>query len=190
MRVAIDAGHGREKTGRWNGASGNGIIEDVIALDFAQRLGHYCRARGAQTVLTRTTENIVTLGSRGRRAIRERCDLFISVHVNAFGKPSAHGAEVFVVKGDMPSTLIAQSVLDGVCGVEYASRYLHSRGVKGDSSGQHSSLRVLRDTYRHMPAMLLELGFLTNPKDAAMLKSNRWLQDVACVVARALVPDD
>ncbi len=190
MRVAVDSGHGREKTGKWNGASGNDIIEDVLVLDFAKRLGHYCRARGAQTVFTRETENIVTLGSRGQKAVRARADLFISIHANAFSQTSANGAEVFVVAGDMPSERIAQSVLAAVCGVGHNGRFLHSRGVKADSSGQHKSLRVLRDTYRSMPAMLLELGFLSNPGDAEMLKSARWRESVACVVAGALVPDD
>ena len=84
----------------WNGACGNGIQEDIFVLEFAQRLGHYCRARKAKTVFPRKADSIVPVGSRARRARRERAGLFASIHINAHDKESAHGAELLVVRGD------------------------------------------------------------------------------------------
>ena len=59
--------------------------------------------------------------------------------------------------------------------------------MKWDSRSQHSRLRVLRDTYRHMAAVLLEIGFLTNDHDAALLNDRFFREAVAISVAARLV---
>ena len=102
--------------------------------------------------------------------------MFLSVHCNA-GPKAAHGVEAFVAKGDRRSRKIAAALVDAV-----AEKGMNHRGVKWDCRSQHSRLRVLRDTYRHMPAVLIEIGFLTNSDDAALLK-NRFFRDA---VARSL----
>ncbi len=58
--------------------------------------------------------------------------------------------------------------------------------MKWDSQSQYSRLRVLRDTYRHMPAVLLEIGFLTNPHDARLLADKHFREAVAEEIADAL----
>jgi len=64
---------------------------------------------------------------------------------------------------------------------------LKSRGVKKDSQSQHSRLGVLRGTCHHMPALLVEIGFLTNTEDAAKMKSKPWLDGLAYEIANAIL---
>lgn len=182
MKVCLDAGHGYKGT-RPTGAAANGLIEDDIALDFVTRVGHFIRKGGGETVLTRPTGTFVTLGSRGALAVKNGCDMFISFHCNAAGSASARGAEIFVAYGDYNGKRKAEALLERIC----AGGALTSRGVKWDNQSQHSSLRVLRDTYKHMPAMLIEMGFLTNERDAAFLKSKTWREAISEKIAQKIL---
>ena len=181
MIVALDAGHGARRGHPFTGACAKGLVEDELALDFVGRIGHHLRKAGHQTLYTRADENLVPLSRRGKLAAARGCDMFLSIHCNA-GPRSASGPEAFVVKGDRRSRKIASELVEAV--VEHGMR---SRGVKWDSRSQHSRLRVLRDTYRHMPAVLLEIGFLTNDHDAELLKDRFFREAVAISVAGRLV---
>jgi len=178
----LDPGHGYKKHFP-SGAQANGIVEDDWVLNFAQRIGHYLRAAGAEVVLTRSTSAFVTLGDRGKIAKRNKCDRFVSIHLNAAASTSAHGCEAFFVPGDKRGQALG-SVL---CTVMWTEGGLHPRGVKQDNQSQHSSLRVLRDTYQRMPATLIEVGFLTNADDAAKLKDKHWVENLAAKLAAVLV---
>jgi N-acetylmuramoyl-L-alanine amidase len=179
MRICLDPGHGF-KRGMPTGAAANGLKEDVIALEFVNRIGHYLRAAGHTTVVTRG-QDWIGLKDRARIAKKApKCDLFLSIHCNA-GQVAAHGAEAFIVDGHKSSELIAKKLLNVM-----EEHIGHSRGVKPDNKSQYSSLTVLRDTYNFMPAILLELGFITNPNDAKKLADRHWREDVACEMARVL----
>ena len=180
MSIALDAGHGA-RPGRANtGAAANGLIEDEIALDMVKRIGHHLRAAGHQTIITRPNKDMVSLNRRAWLARFHRCDLFLSVHCNA-GPVSASGVEEFVVRNDKRSYAIARGIIKPIVGLG-----LCSRGVKWDDQGQHPRLAVLRGTYLQMPAVLLELGFLTNAKDAALLRDRKWRERAAIAVADAV----
>lgn len=182
MRIALDAGHGYNARGQPTGARGHGIIEDEWALQFVGRLGHYLRAAGAQTVLTRPTTAIVGLQERGRIAKRERCDVFLSVHLNAASSASAHGAEIYVAARDVKPKSLAVNILAVI-----ANAGIANRGVKWDSQSQHSSLTVLRTTCNTMKSLLLEVGFLSNREDAALLRDRRWCENLAAGIAQAII---
>ena len=181
MRIALDPGHGYKKHFP-SGAQGNGIVEDDWVLNFAQRVGHYIRAAGHETVFTRSTEAFVALGDRGKIAKRDKCDMFLSIHVNA-GPPSAHGCEAYFAAGDKRG----QAFGTRLCTVLWTTGNLNPRGVKRDDQSQHSSLRVLRDTYQRMPATLIEVGFLSNELDSRKLKDKQWVETLAAKLAAELV---
>ncbi len=181
MRICLDAGHGT-KQGIHTGARGNGIVEDQWCQSFCGRLGHYLRANGAEVVFTRLNSNIVNLKDRPKIAKRNKCDVFLSIHLNAAGSSQAHGCEAFVVPGDGRSQRLAAKL----CTVMFSAG-MHFRGVKPDNASQYKSLAVLRDTYSVMPAVLLEVGFVSNAADAARLKDARWVEDLACEMAKVLV---
>lgn len=180
IRVCLDAGHGY-KHGHWSGASANALVEDDVALLFCTRLSHYLRKYGAETVFTRKDNLFVELGERGKVAIAEKCNLFISVHCNAATSTAARGVEAFHAPQDFAGKRVAQSICEAL--VQGGAKF---RSVKVDSQSQHKSLRVLRDTWRKMPACLIELGFLTNKSDAALLADKFWIEKQACRVARVL----
>lgn len=182
MRVALDAGHGY-KDGKPTGAQSGGLVEDDLALLIAHKLRWYLIQAGCEVVLTRPDRAFVPLGMRGSLAKARGCDLFVSVHINAAARRDAQGAEILVAEGDSRSALVAGKLLDVLvnCG-------LRRCGVKWDSQSAHSRLRVLRDTYKRMPAVLLEIGFLTNPGDAALLGDTRWTERVAATLCTAICP--
>lgn len=180
MKIALDAGHGFLPGRRPTGAQANGLVEDELTLDFVRRIGHHLRAAGHETVYTRPDESLVSLASRGRTAWSGGCDLFLSIHCNA-GPVRARGAEAYVAEGDQRSRELARKSLHviGGCGMPL-------RGAKWDSQSAYSRLCVLRDTYKYMPAVLLEIGFLTNDKDARMLSNKYWRERLAELLPKAL----
>jgi len=180
-RVALDAGHGASRGRPFTGAHGNGLIEDDLALDFVTRIGHHLRAAGYDTVIIRPDAKLVTLATRGKRAVQSHCDLFLSIHLNA-GPSEASGVEAYVAKGDTRSRALAERAVEAI-----SAHGLRNRGVRWDSQSQYSSLRVLRDTYRHMPAVLLEIGFVTNKHDARLLGDKHFREAVAEEIATALL---
>ena len=86
-------------------------------------------------------------------------DFFISLHANASTITSASGSEAFVYSADSPALALAESILAYLS----AETGLSDRGVF-----VRPSLYVLRRT--NMPATLLELGFITNPTDAFLMR--------------------
>ena len=177
MRIALDAGHGARPGRPYTGAAANGLVEDEIALDLVRRIGHHLRAAGHKTVYTRPDNKLIALSKRGIIAKEANCGLFLSIHCNA-GPRAACGVEAFVAKGDSASRNIAQRLV-----AEVSAQGLRYRGVKWDCDSQYSRLAVLRDTYRHMPAILLEVGFLTNPNDARLLSDKHFRETVAIEIA-------
>lgn len=180
LKIALDAGHGAQGKHAHSGAAANGLVEDEIALDMVKRIGHHLRAAGHSTISTRPGQGLVALSQRTRLAKAARCDLFVSIHLNA-GPQAAQGVEAFVAEGDHTSRRIAEQLVKAI-----SKLGLKSRGVKWDSNSQHSRLAVLRGTCRTMPAILLELAFLTNEHDAKLLSDRQWLDRVAAAIATAL----
>ncbi|MDX5447277.1 MAG: N-acetylmuramoyl-L-alanine amidase [Bacteroidota bacterium] len=97
-KVIIDAGHG----GKDPGNLGTGRYKDKekdVALDVALLVGKYIKENfpDVEVVFTRKTDHFVELHERTAIANREKADLFISIHCDAFTNPQAHGASTFVM---------------------------------------------------------------------------------------------
>lgn len=181
MKIALDAGHGSRPGRPHTGAAANGLVEDEVALDMVARIGHHLRRAGHLTHCTRPGAELVPIAERARGARTHGCDLLLSIHCNA-GPPAARGVEAYAAEGDERSRAVARRLVDAV------SRHgLAGRGVKWDSSSQHSRLGILRGTYRRMPAVLLELGFLTSSHDSARLADKAFREAAALSLARAIV---
>ena len=91
-KIVIDAGHG----GHDPGATAFGISESELVLDVALRLEKLLQQRpGFETVLTRRTDDYVTLEERTSDANRESADLFLSIHANASATATARGVETY-----------------------------------------------------------------------------------------------
>ncbi|HTX88251.1 MAG TPA: N-acetylmuramoyl-L-alanine amidase [Bacteroidales bacterium] len=94
-RIVIDAGHG----GKDPGTIGSQVQEKKITLAIALKLGKMIQdnLKGAEVIYTRSRDEFVELHERAEIANRNHADLFISIHCNANGSHSFHGAETYVM---------------------------------------------------------------------------------------------
>jgi N-acetylmuramoyl-L-alanine amidase len=186
-RIYIDPGHGEGVTGQPDpGAIGpTGLTENSVTFDVAKRLAHLLRekgyyALGVTLIADRDTEN---LNEAIAAANTEHAELFVSLHCNAAPTPSAHGVEVWY-GGSGTAQVVADAVLQRV-GEQLAGgkgawvqgrRYpLASRGAKP------GKFAVLRKT--HMPAILVEMAFISNSQEEAWLKDRTVRQQMAQAIA-------
>jgi len=158
MRIILDAGHG----GRDPGAVGpTGLTEAEVVLDVAQRARRLLTVDGHECLMTRLTDEFITPAGRADMANRWGADLFISIHCNAFTDPSAHGTEAWHYPGSLAGESFAEAMQ-----LQLVSRLGRAdRGVK-----TNESFAVLRRT--QMPAVLLELAFISNPEEEALLRTD------------------
>jgi N-acetylmuramoyl-L-alanine amidase len=174
-RVCIDPGHGYA-LGRPTGAKG----EDDLVLEIGLMLKSHLKGYKIPAVMTRETKNRLStvlstdLKRRVKIARDYDCDLFISLHANAFSNFRARGFEVIAPLGNAKCFQLA-SAIDKALGREIGDK-IPSRGVKWDNQGAHKSLYVLRNA----PALrvMIEVGFLTNPEDAKYLADEAFLQRI------------
>ncbi len=167
IKIYIDQGH--NPTPPNSGAEGNGLREQDITYEVGVRLAELLRQNGNFEVrLSRPTAN-TQLGNSNASSLRVRvdeanswgADYFVSIHTNASVQRSANGTEVLVYSQPSTSANLAEDILRELTEITGLS----SRGVKS-----RPGLYVLRKTY--MPAVLVELGFISNPSDAARMRDN------------------
>lgn len=167
IRIFIDQGH--NPVGPNTGAEGNGLREQDITYAVGTALARLLEQdpRFAVRVSRPTPETI--LGNSNLTSLQERVYLanswpanyFVSIHANANTNPAIHGAEVYVYRDYSQAYWMAQHILNGL--VEWT-------GIRDNGVRLNPSLYVLRKTA--MPAVLVELGYLTNQSDAQMLQEN------------------
>ena len=160
MKIMIDAGHGPDTPGK---RSPDGRLREfhfnsAVAEEVKKRL----LLDGHTVVFSHQNELDVPLHERTALANRLKVDLFVSIHANAMGHSfnTANGLETFTY--NQPQTATKE-----LAGFVHSSLVLATgrkdRGVKkGDFA-------VLRDT--HMPAILVECGFMTHKQEVELLKS-------------------
>jgi len=175
LKVYISAGHG----GSDPGAVGNGLQEKAVNLKIATYLKDELAKRGCDIKMTRTSDVFKDLNTRTREANSWGADVVVDVHCNAATASDANGFEIFhSVVGGKSKTLAT--------GIEkYISKRYHSRGVKtrvGDGGADYFAM--IRET--NAPAVLAEAAFVSNAKDAAMLKSENNLKIIAQDYARGV----
>ena len=170
IKIYIDQGHNPVNPNA--GAEGNGLREQDLVYTIGQELADRLRAdpdfevrlsRPTRDTLLGTT-NATSLAARVSEANRWGADYFISLHTNAASSPSAGGSEAYVYARGTPAFGFAEDILTNLTNVTG----LRDRGVQA-----RPGLYVLRKT--QMPATLVELGFITNPRDAALMRDEPGL---------------
>ncbi len=165
--VVIDPGHG----GRDSGAIGlNGLQEKEVVLKLAlhlEKLNQEVFQNKFEIYLTRYSDTLISLSERSKIARSLKADLFISLHCNHSPFPDAKGIEVYVSRknsnSQFESTYLAYRLEKSI-----AQRTgIKSRGVK------FSDFQVLRDAIEISPAIMIELGFLSNQDEAGYLSEIR-----------------
>ena len=166
MKICIDAGHNFSSYD--TGATGNGLREQDITFGIASKLKPMLEGVGIGVVMTRKylAHNIGlnyedSLAERCRIANKNNCDLFISIHCNSHKNITSNGTEVLVYKFGGEAEKLAGKVLNRIV-KEFGT---YNRGVK------EYNAKVLRST--NMPAILIETAFISNSKEAELLKDKQ-----------------
>ncbi|MBN4056504.1 MAG: hypothetical protein COA82_06065 [Alkaliphilus sp.] len=170
--IAIDIGHG----GRDPGAISRikNMKESDIILDVGHRLNRLLLNAGFRTIMTREDDTFIPLFERAEIANAVNADLFISIHANSVVNPLIHGVEnLFYPSERNPEdnrnnrklAEIFQRVM-----VDYLGA--HDRGIFA-----RPNLVVTRET--EMPAIITEIGYLSNPAEEAKLATDEYRQRVA-----------
>ncbi len=170
IKIYIDQGHNPEAPN--GGAVGNGLREQDITYRVGSALADLLRADGDYEVRLSRPTSTTSLGTSNTTSLRARvddanawgADYFISIHTNAASDPAASGTEAFSYAVGTSAFELGEDIVEGI--VEITG--LPDRGMK-----VRPGLYVLRKT--NMPAVLVELGFITNPGDAALMNENPGL---------------
>lgn len=167
IKIYIDQGHNPVNPNA--GAEGNGLREQDIVYRIGQSLAARLRADGRfdvrlsrPTVETQLgTSNASSLAARVNDANSWGADYFISLHTNASDNTSASGSEAFAFSRGSAAFELGEDILYWLNQIT---------GLRNRGMSVRTNLYVLRRT--RMPAVLVELGFITNPGDAALMNNN------------------
>ena len=167
IKIYIDQGHNPVNPNA--GAEGNGLREQDVVYRIGRALAARLREDGrfearlsrptAETQLG--TSNATSLAARVQDANNWGADYFISLHTNASSNSAASGSEGFAFSRGTPAFALGEDIL---------AQLSRITGLRNRGMSVRTNLYVLRRT--RMPAVLIELGFITNPGDAALMNDS------------------
>src|SRR5262245_11973923 len=216
--IVLDAGHG----GHDSGATGpTGLMEKDLVLDVTRRVAKLVGAQlGLKVLLTRDSDNFVTLRDRTSYANRQHADLFVSIHANAHREAAADGVETYFLSSEATDSTarqvaaaengviqleqpagrgtgqvdIVKAILWDLAQSEFQVESSRLAEVVHDSMTQ--TLRISNRGVKQagfyvlggaaMPAILLEIGFVTNPREERKLKDTKYRDEIARAIASGL----
>ena len=170
--VVIDPGHGGKDPGM---VTVNGILEKRVVLHVARAVRQRLVAAGVAVVMTRADDRFIELEERARIANRAGADLFVSIHADSAPNRSARGHTIYVARAASGESLAAADKIDA----RLAGMGVHSRGVR------RANFRVLVKTT--CPAVLVEVGYLSNRAEARKLASSSYRSSIADAVAAGVL---
>lgn len=211
-RVVLDPGHG----GRDPGARVRGVAEKDVTLRIARAAARRLRAAGLEVLLTREDDAYLPLEARTDFANRVGADLFVSIHANAAPRSRSRGVETYLLdtRYDRQTARVAArengtpiEELDELhrilASLELGYRERFAARLADRIHG--ALVRALRGRYpdtrdlgvkrgpflvlfsAEMPAVLVEVGFLTNPTERRRLASHRFVETAAEGIARGIL---
>ena len=172
VKIGIDPGHG----GRDPGAvAADGLTEKEVNLAVGLKLYQLLEEAGINAVMTRTADEEVSLAERVALLNREKVDLVLSLHVNSCTNPQAN--------------YLASFILAPGGEAEKAARFIQRELVQAtgwpDGGVRQANFYILRET--EAPAVLVEMGFLSNPQVAAQLAQNSFQEKLARAIFRGVL---
>ena len=181
--IVLDAGHGGYDSGS---LAFDGTMEKDITLSITLLVGEYLNNAGYKIVYTRTSDDVIwsndnldDLSTRVQIAENANADYYISIHLNAsqYGD-GARGFEAYTDYEDEEILQMIESIEDNLMQLSYTQ----NRGIK---STNESSLYVIDKN--SIPAMLLELGFITDYQDVSYLTSQTGQENIANTIAEGIL---
>jgi len=201
-RIVLDPGHGGDETG----ARGpEGTLEKAVTLHLARILSAELE-HNYRVVLSRTDDYQMSLDNRTATANNLKADLFISIHTGGSFVHSTSGAVIyhyqsFSEEAQKQTTDLSQQVENTDASLLWdrvQSRYTDkSRILAGLINAQLSSTGAVRESRvagaplavlegANMPAILIEIGYLTNPAEEKNSRDEQFLKDLALAIRRGI----
>lgn len=167
-KIVIDPGHGGNDVGAIRGD----ITEKEITLDVSKRVRNILEKKGYKVEMTRDTDKTVSLQDRVAFSENEHPDIFVSIHVNSSEKPEITGIETHYYRQESMS--LAQTVHAAL-----------ASNIKTNNRGLFKSkFYVINHTTA--PAILVEIGFISNDGERAELVSDKRKQATAKAIAEGV----
>lgn len=209
-KIVIDPGHG----GKDPGAMAFGIKEKDIVLKVSQKAASILQENFKyEVVLTRSTDIYIPLEERTAIANTQKADLFVSIHVNAHPDKTIGGVETYYLNlatnadamrvaarenatsthnigelQDILSNLMNNSKMDESSRLAHFVQANLASGLgqyrPHDHGVKQAPFYVLIGA--EMPAVLAEISFITNPKEAELLQSDQYLHTIATQIANGI----
>lgn len=174
--VAVDPGHG----GADGGVSHGGVLEKDVNLAVARKLQVQLEGLGCRVIMTREGDDDVLLDNRSSlnmrlfKAEQGEARIFLSIHANSFPDRSQFGAQTFYHPGSSEGRRLALLVQEELVRLQPEN---YREALAAD-------YYVLRNS--KMPAVLIEVGFLSNPGDRRKLVDPEHQARLAAAIARAV----
>ena len=212
-RIVIDAGHGGHDQGT---EGPKGLLEKDLVLDVAMRLGKLIEDRmGAEVIYTRSDDTFIPLEQRTTLANEKKADLFLSIHANSSPYPRIAGIETFYLNfsdskealdvaarenaSSQKSIFELQGIIEKITqhdkaeeSKEFAGRVqaalyaFSAHNVPGEKNRGVKKAPFVVLIGASMPSVLAEIGFLSNPREEALLKKPDYRQKLAEALYRGV----
>lgn len=179
--IVIDAGHGGKDGGAQGVLNGNNIYEKNLTLSIAKKVQTLVENAGYRVVMTRSADTYPQLEERSNLANAVNAAMFVSIHINSAESSSAAGTEVYYSEKNngtaygAASEQLAENILDGML----EKMNTRDRGVK---TANHVVTRTSK-----MPAVLLEVGFISNSEELAKMCDDNFQNKVAEGIAEGIL---
>jgi N-acetylmuramoyl-L-alanine amidase len=188
--IVVDPGHGGADPGAVarvvNGSSVTLVEEEDINLAIGLRLERHLDASGFAVILTRRSDVHPSNGTRAALANKHDADAYVALHCNAAANPAAAGEEVLYGSGCAGGHALALHLADALdLETNIAPR---PRSVVADADvGRGNSFRLSVLHRTRCPAALVEVGFLTNAPNRAVITSAAGQEAIAEAICNGVV---
>jgi N-acetylmuramoyl-L-alanine amidase len=154
------------------------IEEKRLCLTTAHYTKKYLEQMGYRVSLTRSRDFFIPLDKRVVLANKARAGIFVGIHFNSCPNQTANGIEVYYTDAKNKRSVMSKKLASSVLNKSVISTKANSRGVK------KANFYIIRQT--NMPSILVESGFLTNPKEREKIRERGYLDKIAKGIAEGI----
>ena len=212
--IVIDAGHGGKDPGAQGHA---GVKEKNIVFDVAKRVKGMLEEAGLKVIMTRDSDTFISLPQRTEITSKSNADLFVSIHANSNPVKKTQGIEVYYVRTSNHRDLqedqrtANEKIFTKQLNLKYSPRL---KGIISDMMYAHKTAesaplaqRIVRESSSYVnapnrgartcrffvvrntlvPAVLIEIGYLTNRQEEAKLNTSTYRQKLAETISQSIL---